>query len=184
MKFTPEFCLGLLAFITSLVSIYYTHTGLQIQREHNIKSILPIGDISLGDYENNIFVRIDNNGIGPMIIKELKVFNLEVSGYNIIDLIPEEINQNITWTDFVSKVKNTAINPGNPLYLIHKEFTDNLIQNDVLLDIENRKELRECLSTFTVELTYTDVYSKNNYVITRNLDWFGRHQNINNEIKK
>lgn len=43
-----------------------------MQRTHNKKSVLPLGFISLANYEDLLRIKIINTGIGPLIIKKQK----------------------------------------------------------------------------------------------------------------
>ena len=54
---------AILAVFISLISIIITVVNVAMQRAHNRKSVLPIGSLSLGDYENQIFVRLRNDGV-------------------------------------------------------------------------------------------------------------------------
>ena len=64
---------AIFAVLASAVSFTIAAINMMMQRKHNRKSVLPIGHISVGDYENQIFVRLWNYGIGPMIIKRVVV---------------------------------------------------------------------------------------------------------------
>jgi hypothetical protein len=52
------------AIFMSLISIAVTLITMRMQRVHYRKSLLPIGNLSLGDYENKIFVLFRNDGVG------------------------------------------------------------------------------------------------------------------------
>ena len=169
----PDSIIALCALITSIVSIFFTYRGLRLQKIHNLKSVRPIGVIITDDYEDDIYVRIDNNGIGPMIVKEIKVFSALQESSSIIDLVPESLNEKVVWADFLGAVQNRAIMPGNDLYLIRLTFDE--ADTAASTQHETRKEVRDFLQHLTVELSYTDVYEKTMFKTTRKLDWFARH---------
>lgn len=78
--------LPILALVTSISAVIFTWLGLKIQRTHNFKSVRPIGKIRIGDYESNIFIRIDNYGTGPLIIKHI-VVNRVIPSNGTLELI-------------------------------------------------------------------------------------------------
>jgi len=45
------------------------------QRKHNRLSVRPLAYIMFGDWEDEIFVKVVNNGTGPMIIESITVLN-------------------------------------------------------------------------------------------------------------
>ena len=65
------------ALFVSLLSIILTSLNLWMQRTHNRKAVLPIGHITVGDYENDIFVRLRNDGVGPLLIESATIFRVE-----------------------------------------------------------------------------------------------------------
>ena len=64
---------AILAVFISLVSVFIALINFAMQRADNRKALLPIGNLSLGDYENHIFVRLRNDGVGPMIVDHIVV---------------------------------------------------------------------------------------------------------------
>ncbi len=60
----------LAALFVATISIILTVVTIKMQRTRNRKSVLPIGHITVGDYENQIFVWLRNDGVGPMIIEK------------------------------------------------------------------------------------------------------------------
>ena len=64
---------AILALLVSLISIFFTAGSMAMQRLHNRKSVLPLGHITVGDYEDDIFVRLRNDGISPMVIEKMFV---------------------------------------------------------------------------------------------------------------
>lgn len=170
---SPEVVIALCALLISMVSIFLTIQTLKVQKQHNLKSVRPIGHITAGDYEDDIYISIVNNGIGPLIIKELKVSNSQLSSSSLIDIIPDNINNSVIWTDFASNFINRALKPGDRLYLVRLTFDETEKQQT------NNKNIKETLRKFfqhlTLELSYTDIYEKKTYKVTRKLEWFGRH---------
>ena len=69
----PEVIIAFGALLTSISSIVLTIKALKVQKQHHLKSVKPIGYITVGDYEDDIYISIVNNGVGPLIIRELRV---------------------------------------------------------------------------------------------------------------
>ena len=177
----PQAIIAFCALLVSIISIILTILTLKEQKRHNLKSVRPIGRITVGDYENDIYVSILNNGIGPLIIKSFKAKNSKISSTTgLIDIVPTDINNNVIWTDFASNFDNRAIKAGERLYLLRLTFEEKADQQQ-----ENIKtRLRNFLKDLTVELQYTDIYEKRTYTIERKLDWFGRHLEANAHRQK
>jgi transposase InsO family protein len=93
------------ALFVSVISIFIAVVNMSMQRAHNRKSVLPIANISIGDYENAIFVRLRNVGVGPMIVESLVVArrdkNDESTGKAIIDFMPE-LPSGHDWSHFAA----------------------------------------------------------------------------------
>lgn len=162
------------ALITSVVSIILTVITIKIQHRHNLKSVRPIGYITVGDYENDIYVSIINNGIGPMLIKGFKATNERVSSdSSLIDIIPNDLNEQIVWSDFASTIIGRTLKPGDRMYLIRLKIKEEEIDKEFYQKI--KKSIREFLKNVKIVIEYTDIYEKNKYNISRKLEWFGRH---------
>lgn len=58
---------AILAIAASTVSILIAIMNMRWQRIHYRKTLMPIGSISMGDYEDNIFVRLRNEYLGTSI---------------------------------------------------------------------------------------------------------------------
>ncbi len=167
-----EVVIAFFALVVSCVSIFLTLISLKVQRQHNLKSIRPIGRLTAGDYEDDIYISIVNEGIGPLIIKELKVKSDRISAFSLIDIVPDHINSVVIWTDFAANFVGRAIMSGDRLYLLRKTFddTDKLKEENE----KTREILRKFFQHLTLELTYVDIYNAQ-YKVERKFDWFGRH---------
>lgn len=173
LSINPEIVIAFCALLTSVISIILTILTLRLQKQHYMKSIKPIGRITAGDYEDDIYISIINNGVGPLIVKELKVSNSQLTASSLIDIIPTSINESVVWTDFASNFVNRAIEPSGRIYLVRLTFDEVEKKQDNIKII--KKELRQFLRHLTLELIYTDIYEKKLYRISRSLEWFGRH---------
>jgi len=169
---------SLVAVLVGLLSIILTTVTLGTNRRHNRLSVRPIADISAGDYEDKLFVRIVNKGNGPLIIKSFHAIKDGTSKSNLIDLMPQ-VPQSTAWSDFVENVEGTALRPSESLDLI--EFNVNMISH---WDREIRDSIRQSLSRITVELDYSDIYGNTFKYPQHSLAWFGRHFENTQQLKK
>jgi hypothetical protein len=172
---SPEAIIAFFALVTSIASIYFTFHSLRAQKEHNLMSVRPIGIISAVDFDNNIYVGIKNNGIGPLIISDFKVSKSGFETTHLMTILPENI-QKINWTDYVSDdiiMIGSVIKPGEELYLIQLTFDISFPTQNANEEI--KIELWNSLKDLTIEMTYTDIYEKQKFSTKRKLNWFGRH---------
>lgn len=167
----PSLLMTAIAVGISFISILLTVFSLRIQRIHNRKTLKPIGNIIFADYEDKIAVNIKNTGVGPLIIKELKVSdNSGKSKINIIEWMPSHPDS-ILWTNFFEDATGFVIPPGESLNIIELSTKDNISNSFA----EFRDQVRTALSNLIVELTYKDIYDKKMPVNSGNLKWFGRN---------
>lgn len=161
------------ALFISFLSIVLTTLNLWMQRTHDRKSVLPIGHIVVGDYEEDIFVRLRNDGIGPLIIENVTVYRTDEqsdSKNSIIDFMPE-LPGKYAWTTFVRDVKGRALSPKDQLTLIE------LKGEPTYEDFEASKGIvRRVLSGLSVMVNCRNIYNERMPTISRQLDWFGRSQ--------
>ena len=77
-----------LAFVLSIITLWQ-------QRKHNRLTVRPLASIESGDYGNWVFVRVVNNGTGPMIIKSLTVNGERKPLYKAL---PDPQKWGVKWT--------------------------------------------------------------------------------------
>jgi hypothetical protein len=156
------------ALFVSIISIVVAVVNMTMQRAHNRKSVLPIGHISVADYENQLSVRIRNDGVGPMVVKKATVMkggSQQVKSA-IIDFMPS----GILWSAFVGDISGRAISAEDKIILISLEGN----QEDSGF-IAARRMIREALSDLTIKVEYENIYGERMPPVSRNLDWFARH---------
>jgi hypothetical protein len=157
---------AILAIIASTVSIFIAILNMKWQRIHYRKTLMPIGSISMGDYEDSIFVRLRNDGAGPMIVDNIAVFrNDEQVGSALIDVMPPSL----LWTTFVKDISGRAFASGKEIDLV--SISGNIEDPKFL---EARRSVREALSTLSIRANYHSAYGDKQHC-RRSLDWFGRH---------
>jgi hypothetical protein len=158
------------ALFVSLVSIILTFVSLSMQRRHNRRSVQPIGHISVGDYENEVFVRLRNDGIGPMIVKTTAVHNSEdgQTQISIIDFMPE-LPDGYSWTTFIRAMDGRAISANDHLTLVSLEGDPKDHKFASAKEVVRKK-----LSTLRISVEYNNIYGERMEPALRKLDWFSR----------
>ncbi len=175
------------------LAAYIAYLAFRSQRTHNKNSVKPILNIIVGDYEDDIFVRIDNNGVGPAIVQGINCYDAEKNRveHNLYTLIPEFATikePRITYqpsmkadekpepemivttiefdtlTDFVEDIAGRTIPPGGSIMLLRMTNPDKY----------HKVALRDFLSKCSVKVDYTDVYNSELAPCYRKLDFFGR----------
>lgn len=159
------------ALFVSLVSIIIAVSNFVMQRRHNRKSVQPIGHISVGNYENEIFVRLWNHGVGPMIVRAVTVNKAgeQQTKHSIIDFMPD-LPKNRPWTTYVPDISGRAISANDSVTLIalkgntrDKGFTS------------ARQLVRKALSSLSIKVDHENIYGEKMKPALRNLDWFAEN---------
>lgn len=159
------------AVLISFLSIVFTVRALRLQRQHNYKSLTPIMYISLGDYENDIFVKLENHGVGPLIIENLKVKSGGQIKDTIIDFMPK-LPAGMFWSTFSRHFENRSLPQNQTITLLHLEGEESDINNSIFVTACD--EIRKSLSQISLEVKYKDIYDRAMPIYERKLDWFGR----------
>lgn len=159
-----------MAITISVLALLATFYQLYLQRVHNEKSLRPLGQIDLIDINNQVSVRVVNNGMGPMIIDRLNFFREGNSYTNIDDCLTLDSRsyQRIPVNETLQKIilPNASLDVFSTEFEAHEEETN----------IENA--LKQ-LAIITVRVYFRDIYD-NRFTMERNLDWFSR--NMTDEI--
>ncbi len=162
--------------IIAIISIIIAVISLMGQKKHNVNSVKPIIDILLGDYENDIYVKIMNNGVGPAIIDKLICEyegTMELSErqtFALIELLKDsKATSSVieTYESFVEDISGRTIPPRDEIVLVR--FTNGSDSNNTAL--------RLLLKDVTISVHYRDVYD-NGFDKNRKLDYFNRTLNI------
>jgi len=157
-----------IAVIISFISILLAIISLWIQRRHNFKSVTPIANIDLSDYENLIEVRIMNSGTGPLIISQVTAET--TTGQRAQDLISLMPCIAQYWDTYYQRLENVSIVPSKYITILKLCGDDNDPEF-----CKTRENIRRHLSKITVTLKYKDIYGRKMPEYHRVLDWFGRH---------
>jgi hypothetical protein len=156
-----------LAITLSILALLATFYQLYLQRIHNEKSVKPLVQIDLWDRKTLMYVRVQNNGLGPFILDEL-IFTKDNKQYSSLEdclgLDPKSYMR-----VSVSKTSPKVIMPNAHLTVFEKN-TENLTKADV-------DQIRDRLSSISLRVVGKDIYT-NRIVFERDFNWFSRHQNI------
>lgn len=159
---------SILAVIISIVSMIFTVIFSLQQLKHNKNSVKPISSIKFNDYEDELAVKLENVGTGPLTIKRLVFKNESRESSTLISMMPP-IDQ--MWTTFTESVDGWTIPVGGQLIFL-KLYPESE---------ETKSLIRKELSKITVYLDYMDIYNTK-FQDKRSLDFFGRHSEESNTI--
>ncbi|RYC67055.1 hypothetical protein EQG79_26610 [Spirosoma sordidisoli] len=134
-----------------------------LQRTHNEKSLKPLGQIDLEDRHGHIFVRVTNNGLGPMIVDRL-IFQKEGRTYTSIEDCLELDSRSYTRISVNESVRKVILPNG---YLTI--FETRLEKSE-----EDAHRVRQQLSSIRLQVDFRDIYD-NKAIIKRDFGWFSRH---------
>ena len=158
------------SFFVAAASWIVSYQTLKIQHKHNVLSVKPIPQFSIGDYENELFVKLKNYGIGPLIVEKFvaEMENGELKS-KIIDALPTALRQQVRWETFTGVVDGYALAPEKEFVLLKASF-------DVgSTPIHN--SLRSELSKLQLKVEVKDIYGNLQPIYEKSLDWFARTLN-------
>lgn len=155
-----------MAIAISLLALLATFYELYLQRIHNEKSLRPLPQIVLGDQSSEISVRLNNHGLGPMIVEAISFMKEEQRYATITDCIDFEPRSYMHTAIYDNREK--IVLPGQSLDIFATEFSGP--KDQALLD-----EVRKQLSRLALEVRGRDIYDKK-FALGRDFSWFSRHQ--------
>lgn len=134
---------------------------------HNAKSLKPLGQIELGDGKNRIYVHIQNNGMGSLIVDNL-TFTKDGFYYNTIsDCL--DLDSKSYWHTSIDNVLKKVIQPDSHLVVFEKNIENH--------SNEEINRIKKELTPISLKLNYRDIYD-NKFSFERNLKWFSRHNDV------
>lgn len=162
---------GTLNPLLAITGIFVTFCLAYIARETDKAKVRPLARIALADYDNVIEVKIENAGLGPMIIESINVMNQngEIKK-SLIAWFQNDKYGFIVWDEYVGDAKDFIISPSNELVLL--KITKNPQTNRD--NLYYRDEIRKELSKLIISVKYKDLYNNPLMPQTRTLEWFGR----------
>lgn len=164
--------LAAVACLISVISLHVAYRTAKHQEKHDRMSVRPLPYIAVGDYENRIYVKLQNNGVGPLIIKRVTIDGATEPNKPLIYAMPE-LPAKCAWTNFVEEVSGRSVPPGGEVFLIDLEESSSASRAYFILA---RDKVRLALGALTVKVEHTDVYDTHLPAEARKLDWFHRHR--------
>lgn len=165
----------------SAVSIILAIFNMTTQRTHNRKSLMPIAHVRLGDYENRIFVRLHNDGVGPMLIDRAVVTRIGTKKprqASLMEFMPE-LPPGVFWTTFVTDLSGWALSADKDIVLV-------LLEGDPgdPAFVAARQMVREALSTLRIAIIYRDIYGTKMPPVTRDMEWFADNVDVDGVVRR
>lgn len=158
--------IAICAIIVSIISLTVAIIALATQRKHNKLSVKPIPHFSKGDYEDHIFVKIKNYGLGPLQIENFEIKKDKSTFKRLIDSFGGLASQ-ITWETFTDDIEGRVLAPQKEFVLIQASFTAE--QNEI------RQAIRKSLAKTTLTIESSCVYNEKQPEVKEELTWFARH---------
>lgn len=162
--------LAAIAIVLSFVSLYVAYAALKHQREHNRLSVRPLAYVTLGDYQNQLFVKLRNNGTGPLVIKNITVVGADDPTQPLIAAMPALLPK-VSWTNFVEDCSGRSVPAGGELVLLDLSADSSASSGQFEL---SRDRVRLALGKLEVRAEYTDIYGSTLPVAKRSLKFFHR----------
>lgn len=147
---------------TSVVNVI----NMNRQRVHYRKSLRPIASISIGDYENTLFVTLQNDGPGVMIVSNIEVLKSGTDEKK--SALKKFMPLGLTWDTYVNDIRERAFASGKDIQLVSISQEHN---NKSWPNV--RDSVRASLAPLSVKVEYRSIYDEV-FCVTRSLDWFGR----------
>ncbi|MVM32449.1 hypothetical protein GO755_20560 [Spirosoma sp. HMF4905] len=155
--------------LVSWLALFALLYQVYLQRVHNEKSLKPLGQIDLEDRQGHIYVRVTNNGLGPMIVDRL-IFQKDGKSYTAIEGCLELDSRSYTRISVNESVRKVILPNGH------------LVIFDTRLEASegDAQRVRQQLSLITLKVEFHDIYD-NKMTIERNFQWFARHMSERNQ---
>jgi hypothetical protein len=169
------------ALFVSAVSIILAIFNMTTQRTHNRKSLMPIAHVRLGDYENRIFVRLHNDGVGPMLIDRIVVTRRgtrKPKQASLVEFMPA-LPPGVFWTTFVTDLSGWALSADKDIVLL-------LLEGDPAdpAFVAARQGVREVLSCLKLVIYYRDIYGSRMPPVTRDMEWFAGNVDVDGVVRR
>lgn len=142
-----EMITSICAIIISIISLLTSIIFSIIQMSHDKKSVRPIANLVCRNYADEIAIRLENVGIGPLIVSDLMFKSNDKEDTDIISLIPN-IDQG--YATYIKGLKGNAVGAGE---------TKILIQVNPRCP-DSAEKVRGALKNIIIVLEYQDIYGK------------------------
>jgi hypothetical protein len=156
------------AAIIALLSLFATIWQCFVTRRHNILSVRPIPDVVVSNCDGRVAVSIENNGIGPLLMKNFKAVLGNEHKNNIIDWMPA-LPKEIYWSKWLRSFENSTIKPSDSIVLLEFKLDPENEEH-----VKTRNMIKQALSDLSIEFEYTDIYENKMYLPSFPLTAFKR----------
>jgi len=150
--------------IISVLALLATLYQLYLQRVHDEKSLKPLPQIDFMDRGNLLYVHVQNNGVGPLIIEKL-IFTKDKKTFTRIDECLDIDTKAYDHVEITSLNKKVVM-PGSFLEVFSREFDENM-ENEMAY-------YRSQLSNLELKVEGVDIYD-NKIIVAKSFKWFARH---------
>ena len=157
----------LFAIIISCISLVAATIFGYFQVRHNKNSVRPVCSIYLTNYANFLSARIENNGTGPLLIKDIKFTYNDEPIESIFELVSEIIEQTKFHRVIAGSKNDYSISVNGKVYIFSITPEDD----------ETLRKLRNTLKDVKIYVTYTDIYEKM-FQYSRELDLFSNDYKV------
>ncbi|MDN3588070.1 hypothetical protein QWY86_15410 [Pedobacter aquatilis] len=164
IKLKVEVLISFAAFVVSFFALVTTTYQLVIQRQHNRKSVRPIGQLKCLDRQETLYVYLTNDGMGPLTATKLIFRKDSLEYFNIEDCL--NLDPKTYFHALIDSENQRTILPD-----AHIKIFEVLYQET---DEEDKQILRKELYNMVVEAHYKDIYGKK-FKVSRDLTFFSRH---------
>lgn len=159
------------AVVLSLISLAVSLAALRHQRKHNQLSVRPLAYVTLGDYEDRLYVIVRNNGTGPLIVRSITIIGAKNPSQPLFTAMPALLPK-VSWTNFVEDCTGRSVPAGGELVLLDLSLGSSASQGQFAI---SRDVVRRALGVLQVSVTYTDIYGTRLPSSQRNLNFFHRN---------
>jgi hypothetical protein len=165
----PSFFVAVVTFLYVLLTRDLVKTNQELvvsQREHDLLLLSPIGKIHISYTDQEYVITIENNGMGPLIIKSIKIDKKEIlksDSFITEDWPPLSLIEkcdHMKTDDILRHIENYTIFPGKSIAILQYKIdpTDNQ-QKD-----EFKSKILKLGNIYEIRFEYTDILGKNTWV--------------------
>jgi hypothetical protein len=154
---------------TALIALFLSAYGLRAQRRHDVLSARPLPEVTVADYENSLRVKLRNNGVGPMMVKSVKVIRDGATRDSLIAWMPELPGGRL-WNHFATDLADRSLPPDGAVPLLELSQLEG--ENEFA---SCRDRVRRSLKDLAVQVEYSDAYGTEFPPYRKSLEWFGRN---------
>lgn len=145
------------ALIVAVLALIVSLCGLASQRRHHVRSVKPLPIVTISDFEDSLKVELENNGLGPLVVKSIRVSHGKETKPSLHAWMPP-LSAGMIWTSAIGAISGRSIAPGGRLSLIELDWNEvegEIAYTDFIL---MRDACRTILRELSISISHTDVY--------------------------